>query len=160
MMFFSKQQNTDNPFEITEFDVEDAQFTDNIISDDEDVALIEKLTQTVKNLLLLIFLISFVFKKKKAQMKSYCRLIFYLLSVLLLFTYCLERFISAQHLLTPPIPPPLIKRPCKKSKILIVRIIAVLVKLIEKSDTFIKKSFSKHWFSQTSLHVFLLFMFV
>ena len=65
MMFFSEQQNTDNPFEITESDVEDAQFADNIISDDEDdVALIEKLTQTVKNLFLLIFLISFVFKKK------------------------------------------------------------------------------------------------
>ena len=65
MMFFSEQQKTDNPFEITESDVEDAQFADNIISDDEDdVALIEKLTQTVKNLFLLIFLISFVFKKK------------------------------------------------------------------------------------------------
>ena len=36
MMIFSKQQNTKNPFEITEFDVEDAQFADSIISDDKE----------------------------------------------------------------------------------------------------------------------------
>ena len=32
MMIFSKQKNTDNPLEISESDVEDAQFTDNIKS--------------------------------------------------------------------------------------------------------------------------------
>ena len=36
MMIFSKQQNAENPFKITESDVEDAQFADNIISDDEE----------------------------------------------------------------------------------------------------------------------------
>ena len=35
-MIFSEQQNTDNPFEITASDVEDGQFPDNIISDDEE----------------------------------------------------------------------------------------------------------------------------
>ena len=35
MMFFSQQQNTDNPFKTTESDVGDAQFADNLISDDE-----------------------------------------------------------------------------------------------------------------------------
>ena len=35
MMIFSEQQNTGNPFEITESNVEDVQFTANIISDDE-----------------------------------------------------------------------------------------------------------------------------
>ena len=36
MMIFSEQQNTDNPFEITESEVEDAQFAGNIMSDDEE----------------------------------------------------------------------------------------------------------------------------
>ena len=36
MMIFSKQQNTKNPFEITESDVEDAQFADSIMSDDKE----------------------------------------------------------------------------------------------------------------------------
>ena len=35
MVIFSEQQNTGNPFEITESNVEDVQFTANIISDDE-----------------------------------------------------------------------------------------------------------------------------
>ena len=34
-MIFSQQQNMDNPFETTKSDVEDAQFSDNLISDDK-----------------------------------------------------------------------------------------------------------------------------
>ena len=36
MTIFTEQQNTANPFEITDFDVEDAQFPGNILSDDEE----------------------------------------------------------------------------------------------------------------------------
>ena len=36
MMIFSEQQKTDNPFEIAESNIEDAQFADKVISDDEE----------------------------------------------------------------------------------------------------------------------------
>ena len=36
MTIFSEQQNTTNAFEITDSDVEDAQFPGNILSDDEE----------------------------------------------------------------------------------------------------------------------------
>ena len=44
MKIFTDQQNTDNPLEITESDVENAQFADNIISDDEDDVDIDRKT--------------------------------------------------------------------------------------------------------------------
>ena len=44
MKILRDQQNTDNPFEITESDVENAQFADNIISDDEDDVDIDRKT--------------------------------------------------------------------------------------------------------------------
>ena len=50
MTIFSEQQNTANAFEITDSDVEDAQFPGNILSDDEedgvDVELKAKLKKT------------------------------------------------------------------------------------------------------------------
>ena len=64
MMVFSEQQNT----EINESDVEDAQFADNIISDDEedDVEIDWKTKRNhKKSSSALILFLSFVFKKKK-----------------------------------------------------------------------------------------------
>ena len=59
MTIFSEQQNTANTFEITDSDVEDAQFPSNILSDDEegdvDVEYIERQNFILLHLLFIFF---------------------------------------------------------------------------------------------------------
>ena len=76
-MIFSAQENTHNPFEIPESDVEDAQFSDNITSDDKEDN-VDFDWKTNENHILLILLLSFVFKKKTQWRDTF----------LLFSTYC------------------------------------------------------------------------
>ena len=77
LMIFSAQENTHNPFEIPESDVEDAQFSDNITSDDKEDN-VDFDWKTNQNHILLILLLSFVFKKKTQWRDTF----------LLFSTYC------------------------------------------------------------------------